>query len=98
MPKATHSPKRAKATNKTAQVISKTEFAGKGALVQAVGLVLFIIFLFLPFGGWVIGLILLIVFLAIGSNLSKRWTCSKCGNALTSQEVRLCPTCGAKVG
>ncbi len=65
----------------------KSEFAGVGALVQLLGLILlFQIYLF-P-----IGTIAAILILLIGSRLATKLICSDCGNKIEPSSL-LCPTC-----
>ncbi len=65
----------------------KTEMAGMGCLVQALGIGCF--FLFFPIGIF-IGLIVLV----IGGRMAIKHVCSDCGNKV-EKGVRVCPTCKA---
>ena len=48
---------------------------------------------------WLVaGIVACVILWAIGSKLSKVLTCSECGNRLTSDTVKMCPTCLAKFG
>lgn len=67
---------------------TKSEFAGVGALIQAVGIGL--MFFWFP-----IGLFIGILFLLIGSSMAVYKICSNCGNKLVNKEVKVCPTCKA---
>ena len=73
-----------------AKKVKKAEFAGKGALVQGIGLLL-CIFLF----PW--GLIPGIVALIAGSQMSFRYSCSNCGNKV-EKGTKICPhhNCGSR--
>ena len=80
----------------------KGEFAGVGALVQAVGVAL-------PFGGYyaassagdtpatggIVGAILGAVVLVIGGRMALRWVCGACKTPLANGSVQMCPTCHA---
>lgn len=68
-----------------ARVEKKYEFAGVGALIQAIGVVL----LFIVPIGTVVGIALLI----IGSVQSRRFVCSACKNRVPSKDVKVCPAC-----
>jgi len=81
------------ATPPQARRIKKTEMAGKGCLIQAVGLAIigggFVFWpLFIP------GVVLLIY----GSAASVRYVCSACGNRLEEKGATMCPTCHATLG
>ena len=67
----------------------KTEMAGAGCLIQAVGLVALVFF---PIGTF-IGVILLVY----GSMKSTYFICSHCGNRLSDKNVKICPTCHAQL-
>jgi hypothetical protein len=77
------------ARDTTATKVKKSEFVGKGALVQLIGVVC--CFLLFPFG-IIPGMILLIV----GSRMAFCFRCSNCGNKV-EKESRICPhpNCGA---
>jgi hypothetical protein len=78
------------ALQRTATKIKKSEFVGKGALVQAIGIV--VSFLFLPFS-LVPGIILLIV----GGRMAIVRKCSECCGKVEI-EARVCQHCGAHFG
>ena len=65
----------------------KYEFAGVGALVQAIGVVAFF---FYP-----VGIIAGIALLLIGSAMSKKIGCSECGNRVDKESL-MCPHCKAE--
>ena len=75
----------------TGRKIRKSEFAGVGAVVQAVGCVVILAGWVLGFalGGFIIGVALLI----IGGRMAYKLLCSNCGNKISGAEVRLCPVC-----
>jgi hypothetical protein len=74
-----------KTAERAATKIRKSEFAGKGALIQFIGLIC--CFLIFPFG-LVAGIILLVV----GGRIAIVTKCSACrGNV--EKEARLCPHC-----
>lgn len=78
------------------KVVRKSQFIGVGALVQFIGVVLFVLLIFCGgLAGGVVGFILMMIFLLIGSRMSLRYTCSQCGNPVADQHVKLCPTCKA---
>lgn len=72
------------------QKIKKGEFAGAGAGVQAIGLVVFIVGLALHWIFVPVGLVLLI----IGGRMAFRFLCSECGNRV-EKTSRICPHCHA---
>lgn len=63
----------------------KFETTGGGCLGQLIGL---IALFFFP-----IGTLIGIALLVYGSQLSRKWRCSECGNPLIDQHVKICPTC-----
>ncbi len=77
-----------------AKRIRITTFAGAGALVQGIGLLVLAVFSLL--WGWpgaaIGGLIALMLFLK-GSAMAISWRCGACGNPLHDKRVRLCPAC-----
>lgn len=77
----------------TARAIKKTEFAGAGAAVQAVGLLLCIGSVFIFWPAMVVGILLLV----IGGRMAIKHICSNCGNRLDSKLVKLCPACHANL-
>lgn len=83
----------------TAKKVRKSEIAGVGALVQLLGLIAAAYFFFFfslatPLAGYIIGAVVLIICLAVGSSLSFRYICSNCGNRV-EKTAKLCPTCKA---
>lgn len=73
----------------------KSEFMGKGAIVQLMAVLLFLF-------GWVAGPLLwgvfaiaAVVLFIIGSNMSQYYYCSDCGNKIDGTHVKMCPTCKA---
>lgn len=68
-----------------AKIIPKTEKAGAGCFVQAVGVAALFFF---P-----VGTILGLILLAWGSQLSKKLICGNCGNRVDSRDVKICPVC-----
>ncbi len=81
-PRQAQTPSKRKARRK-----HKTEFAGAGALVQLVGVILLFVF---P-----IGTLAGIVLLIIGHSMSTKLICSECGNQIEGKQVKICPTCQA---
>jgi len=75
----------------TARKRRKSEFLGKGALVQLLAIVLF--FIVAPFAGGLVACILALVLFVIGSSMSSSWICGACGNKLSDKNVKVCPTC-----
>jgi hypothetical protein len=67
-----------------ATIIRKTEFAGVGCIVQIAGVILC-----LTLYGAILGIPLLVV----GSQMSKKWICSNCGNRLADRGVKICAVC-----
>lgn len=41
----------------------------------------------------IIGFVLCVVCMMIGSRLAKKFSCGHCGNPVAGKDVRLCPTC-----
>ena len=64
----------------------KSEFAGSGAAVQAIGVLLCFT---------VVGAIIGIPLLIIGGRMALKLICSHCGNQ-TTKEAKICSTCGAR--
>lgn len=77
-----------------AKRVRVTSFAGRGALVQGVGLLVPLI-LGLTFGwvGTLLGLIVAVVLFFKGSAMATFWRCGTCGNPLHDKQVRMCPVC-----
>ena len=72
--------------------IEKSEFAGSGAAIQALGVIVAVFgFALGPIVG-VVGLMAGICLLVVGSNKSKSYRCPKCGNRV-DKESRICPHC-----
>jgi hypothetical protein len=69
----------------------KSEFFGKGALVQLLAIGLF--FGVALFAGWLVAFILALILFVIGSSMSSSWICGACGNKLSDKNVKVCPTC-----
>ena len=84
-----------------AKPIRKSDFAGVGCALQALGLLMpFILGALLgPFGpaGFVIGIVAGLVLLLVGSRKSIKWVCSACGNRLEGRKVKICPVCHSKL-
>ena len=73
-----------------------SSFAGKGALVQAIGLMAPLVLWWLLGGaGAAIGLIVAMVLFVKGSSMAISWRCGSCGNPLHDKKVRMCPVCKA---
>lgn len=82
-----------------AQVVSKSELAGAGALIQGLGLASPVVLAFLGgAGGFMLGLVLCPVFLIAGRRRARSFACGECRNPVASAEVRVCPTCKTKLG
>lgn len=67
-----------------ARIIKKVEFCGWGAVVQGIGLLLC-----LTLVGAIVGIPMLIV----GSYMSIKHRCSWCGNPVSDKNVKVCPAC-----
>ncbi len=65
----------------------KTEFAGVGALVQLLGIILLLVTALFPYST-IAGVLLFL----IGSSLATKLICSDCGNKIEPSSL-LCPTC-----
>lgn len=86
-------------TPTSAHKIRKSEIAGVGALVQllgvaAAGYFFFFFSLASAVAGYIIGAVVLVICLAVGSSLSFKYLCSNCGNRV-EKTAKLCPTCKA---
>ena len=82
-----------------AKVISKTKFAGVGALVQLMGVLIAVLGVyFYGDDGLIIGGIAGLLLLIIGSTLSKAYLCSECRNPVANAKVRICPVCNENLG
>jgi hypothetical protein len=79
------------ANTATATKRRKSEFLGKGALVQLLAIGLF--FVLTPFAGWLVAFILAFILFVIGSSMSSSWICGACSNKLSDKNVKVCPTC-----
>ncbi|MFW5909187.1 MAG: hypothetical protein ACOCUM_00295 [Thiohalospira sp.] len=78
-----------------AAIQKKSEFAGGGALVQLIGLLIFTAsFAAFPVGP-VLGFFVMLGFLVIGSRMSQKLVCGNCKNPVASKDVTKCPSCGA---
>lgn len=76
------------------KVITKIQYAGTGAAVQLLGVIVAIMgTLYYGDTGLLLGGIAGILLLVIGSNMSKAFLCSECRNPVASKAVRLCPAC-----
>lgn len=77
-----------------ARRVRVTSFAGRGALVQGVGLLVPVI-LGSIFGwmGTLLGAIAAVVLFVKGSAMATSWRCGACGNPLHDKRVRMCPVC-----
>lgn len=79
-------------------VVRKSEFAGRGAAIQLVGILLPIVgAVVLGTVGLGLGLIGLVILLIVGSAQSRFWICSECRNRVQDRTVRVCPVCRAEL-
>jgi hypothetical protein len=93
---------------RTAERERVTHFAGRGCLIQAVGLAAPVAFYFLFAGlgalmefpgevagsiGVAIGLVALLVLFVKGSAASVTWRCGYCKNPIADKRVLICPVC-----
>lgn len=73
-----------------------TSFAGKGALVQGLGVLApFVLGAAFGTAGAILGGILLVVLFLKGSAMAISWRCGVCRNPLHDKKVRKCPVCSA---
>jgi len=73
-----------------------SEFAGAGCAIQALGLCAPVVLgLLASVPGFIVGCVLAVVLLAVGSSQSNKVRCSACKNPLASAKVTMCPTCKA---
>ena len=76
----------------------KGELIGIGCFVQGLGLIApFVLGAFFGTGGTVIGVVLLVLLLLVGSRMALKWRCSNCKNPIAGREVRICPVCKANL-
>ena len=76
--------------------VKKTEMAGKGCLVQALGIILALLLMSLGgVFGVALGLFVGVVLLLWGSRLAIAWKCGACLNPLADRTVLICPVCKA---
>lgn len=74
------------------------DISGVGCLIQVLGLLApIVISVFLGYIGGAIGMVLLVVMFFIGARKHTKWICSNCKNPIDSEEVAVCPTCGAQL-
>jgi len=74
----------------------KSEIVGIGCLVQAIGLLM-------PFVGYqlagqvgvILGCLIALGFLMVGSRMALKWVCPECLNPVASKSVKICPACHA---
>lgn len=67
---------------------SRSEIAGKGCVVQAIGLLA-------CFFAFPLGLLVGVPLLVWGGAMAKKLVCGSCGNPVDSKTVKLCPVCRA---
>lgn len=71
-----------------------SELVGVGCLIQGIGLLSpFVLYEVIGIMGIVVGLLLMVVLLLIGSRMALKWTCPVCANPLASKDVMVCPSC-----
>src|SRR5438552_14590796 len=75
----------------TARKRRKSEFLGKGALIQLLAIALF--FVVAPYAGGLVAFIVALILFVIGSSMSSSWICVACGNKLSGRNIKVCPTC-----
>ena len=76
----------------------KGELIGIGCFVQGAGLVApFILGSLFGSGGTLIGVVLLVLLLLVGSRLALKWRCGNCKNPIAGKEVQVCPVCKASL-
>lgn len=79
-------------------VLRRSEFAGRGAAIQLLGLVAPVIgWALLGVIGATVGALVLLILLIVGSVQSRVHLCSECRNQVRARSVRVCPACGAKL-
>lgn len=74
-----------------------SEFAGSGCLVQGVGLLAPIIGLLGGVLGFIVGCVVCLGLLLVGSQQSVKLLCGHCGNRVDNRHVTLCPSCKGKL-
>jgi hypothetical protein len=79
-----------------ARVEKNFDISGVGCLIQVLGLLApIVISVFLGYIGGAIGMVLLVVMFFIGAAKHTKWICSSCKSPIDSEEIAVCPTCGA---
>jgi len=81
----------------SARLEKKSEVAGIGCVVQAIGLLFPFVGALGGEVGVVVGVVVMLAFLVYGSHLSAKWVCGNCKNPVAGRDVRVCPTCRANL-
>ncbi len=76
-----------------AKIVKEVAFVNVGSLIQLVGVGCFAIGIFFGGLGMMLGLVLMVILLIVGSSKSKQYRCSNCGNHLADSKVKRCPSC-----
>ena len=67
-----------------------------GCLVQLAGLIVgMVIAVAIPVVGWVLGPVVILIAIVIGSGVAQHTVCGECGNRVEKGATQ-CPTCGAR--
>jgi len=76
----------------------KSELIGVGCFVQGFGLLApFVLGALLGFAGAVIGTVVLVLLLLVGSRMALKWRCGSCKNPIAGKDVQICPVCRANL-
>jgi hypothetical protein len=74
------------------------DISGVGCLIQVLGLLApIVISMFLGYIGGVIGIVLLVAMFFEGAAKHTKWICSNCKDLIDSEQLAVCPTCGANL-
>ncbi len=75
----------------------KGEVVGSGCLVQAIGLLMpFVGYELAGLMGAILGSLIALGFLLVGSRMALKWVCPECRNPVASKSVKVCPACQAR--
>jgi len=84
-----------------AKKIKKTEFVGKGCIIQGIALLCIFLGYFLDykynFGSAAVVFWIALIALIIGGRMAFRWICGNCGTKLKSKRAKKCPHCEAEL-
>jgi hypothetical protein len=80
-----------------AHIEKKSEAAGLGCLIQALGVACMAAAFFLPWIAFFILIPLGLILLIFGGRKAHVLVCSHCKNPVSSKDVRICPSCRTRI-